>query len=61
MVKVLKGNKGLLVVPESKEEKILLEKNDSHFLKFLEKHMNRLIKESHKKNLTHLGYKTKCV
>lgn len=61
MVKFLEGNKGLLVVPESEEERNLLEKNDSHFLKFLEKHMNRLIKESHKKNPTHRSDQTACV
>lgn len=63
MVKFLEGDKGLLVVPESKEEKILLEKNDNHFLKFLEKHMNRLINETqtHKKSPTHRSDQTACV
>lgn len=63
MVKFLEGDKGLSVVPESKEEKILLEKNDSHFLKFLEKHMNRLINETqtHKKSPTHRSDQTACV
>ncbi|WP_239749987.1 hypothetical protein [Mammaliicoccus sp. H-M34] len=52
---------GFLVVAETEEEKILLEKNDSQFLKFLEQHMNRLIIESHKKNLTHRSDQTASV
>lgn len=63
MVKFLEGNKGLLVVPESKEEKVLLEKKENHFLKFLEQHMNRLINETqtHKKSPTHRSDQTACV
>ena len=61
MVKFKNIEVGLSVVAETKEEKNLLEKNNNHFLKFLEQHMNRLIKESHKKNLTHRSDQTSSV
>lgn len=61
MVKFKSIEEGLSVVAETKEEKNLLEKNDNQFLKFLEQHMNRLIKESHKNNLAHRSDETACV
>ncbi|MFI3131314.1 hypothetical protein [Mammaliicoccus sciuri] len=61
MVKFKQIEAGLSVVAETKEEKILLEKKDSQFFKFLEEHMNRLIKESHKNNLAHRSYQTSSV
>lgn len=61
MVKFKQIEAGLSVVAETKEEKILLEKKDSQFFKFLEEHMNRLIKESHKNNLAHRSDQTACV
>lgn len=63
MVKIIEGKQGLSVVPANNEERVLLEKKDNNFYKFLEQHMNRLINETqtHKKSPTHRSDQTACV
>ncbi|WP_239734663.1 hypothetical protein [Mammaliicoccus sp. G-M28] len=61
MVRLIEKHDGLYIEAETKEEQLFFKENSSDLIDYLSYHYKRIVKETHKKNLTHRSDQTPCV